>query len=57
MRAPWPGGFRVALAGCVHWGPGRVRVLNAADRVDDVVLADSRRDVLVNRRQTAPGRR
>ena len=48
MGAPRPGSFRVALAGCGYWGSKHVRVLNAADGVDEVVLVDSREDRLLS---------
>jgi predicted dehydrogenase len=48
MGAPRPGGFRIALAGCGYWGSKHVRVLHAADGVDEVVLVDSREDRLLS---------
>jgi predicted dehydrogenase len=48
MGAPRPSGFRIALAGCGYWGSKHVRVLHAADGVDEVVLVDSREDRLLS---------
>ncbi len=45
---PRAGGCRVALAGCGYWGSKHVRVLQAADGVDELVLVDSREDRLRN---------
>jgi predicted dehydrogenase len=39
-------GLRVALAGCGYWGSKHVRVLHAADGVQELVLVDSREDRL-----------
>jgi predicted dehydrogenase len=38
--------LRIAVAGCGYWGPKHVRVLNAVDDIDQVVLVDSREDRL-----------
>lgn len=38
--------LRVAVVGCGYWGSKHVRVLHAADGVDEVVLVDSREDRL-----------
>ena len=46
IRAPVAGGLRVALTGCGYWGSKHVRVLHAADGVDEMVLVDSREDRL-----------
>ncbi len=46
MRAPMAGGLRLAVAGCGYWGSKHVRVLHAADGVDELVLIDSREDRL-----------
>jgi predicted dehydrogenase len=48
MGAPRPSGFRIALAGCGYWGSKHVRVLHAADGVDEIVLVDSREDRLLS---------
>src|SRR5215470_2612833 len=40
--------LRVAVAGCGYWGSKHVRVLHAADEVDEVLLVDSREDRLLN---------
>lgn len=48
MGAPRPSCFRIALAGCGYWGSKHVRVLHAADGVDEVVLVDSREDRLLS---------
>ncbi len=47
-RAPMAGGLRVAVAGCGYWGSKHVRVLHAADGVDELVLVDSREDRLLS---------
>src|SRR5262245_43036597 len=39
-------GLRVAVVGCGYWGSKHVRVLHAADAVDEVVLVDSSVDRL-----------
>jgi len=36
--------LRIAVVGCGYWGSKHVRVLHAADGVDEVVLVDSRED-------------
>jgi predicted dehydrogenase len=46
MRAPMSGGLRVAVAGCGYWGSKHVRVLHAAESVEQLVLVDSREDRL-----------
>jgi len=46
MGAPRPGGCRVALVGCGYWGSKHVRVLNAVDGVEELILVDSREDRL-----------
>jgi len=40
--------FRVAVVGCGYWGSKHVRVLQAADGVEEVVLVDSREDRVRN---------
>jgi predicted dehydrogenase len=47
MRTPMAGGLRVAVAGCGYWGSKHVRVLHAADDVDELVLVDTREDRLL----------
>jgi len=49
--------FRVAVVGCGYWGSKHVRVLHAADGVEEVVLVDSSEDRvrnLVRSYKTAP---
>jgi predicted dehydrogenase len=48
MRALENNRFRVAVVGCGYWGSKHVRVLHAADAVDEVVLVDGREDRLAN---------
>ena len=48
MRTPMAGGLRVAVAGCGYWGSKHVRVLHAADGVDELVLVDGREDRLLS---------
>jgi predicted dehydrogenase len=40
------GPFRVAIVGCGYWGSKHVRVLQATEGVDEVVLVDAREDRL-----------
>src|SRR6266571_2957953 len=47
MRAP-DSRFRVAVVGCGYWGSKHVRVMHAADAVDEVVLVDGRADRLAS---------
>jgi len=47
MRTPMAGGLHVAVAGCGYWGSKHVRVLHAADDVDELVLVDTREDRLL----------
>ncbi|HBW18968.1 MAG TPA: gfo/Idh/MocA family oxidoreductase [Actinobacteria bacterium] len=37
-------GLRIAVVGCGYWGSKHVRVLNATDGIDEVILVDSRAD-------------
>jgi predicted dehydrogenase len=46
MRTPIAGGLRIAIAGCGYWGSKHVRVLHAADGVDELHIIDSREDRL-----------
>ncbi len=46
IRTIMAGGLRVAVAGCGYWGSKHVRVLHAADGVDELVLVDGREDRL-----------
>ncbi len=46
MRTPIAGGLRIAVAGCGYWGSKHVRVLHAADGVDELHIVDSREDRL-----------
>src|SRR2546428_8608134 len=39
-------GLRIAVVGCGYWGSKHVRVLHAADGVDEVILVDGREDRL-----------
>jgi hypothetical protein len=55
MRAPKPGGRRVALAGSVYRGAGHVQVLNAAVGLHDPVLIFARCYSLPGNRERAPG--
>jgi predicted dehydrogenase len=48
MGAPSAVGFRIALVGCGYWGSKHVRVLQATDNVDELVLVDGREDRLLS---------
>jgi predicted dehydrogenase len=48
MRASPGTGFQVAVVGCGYWGSKHVRVLQAMDDVDEVVLVDSLESRLLN---------
>ena len=48
IRTPMAGGLRIAVAGCGYWGSKHVRVLHAADDVDELVLVDTREDRLLS---------
>ena len=44
--------MRIAVVGCGYWGSKHVRVLNALDEIDEVILVDSREDRLGNLART-----
>jgi predicted dehydrogenase len=41
LRLPEQSGLRIAVVGCGYWGSKHVRVLQAMDEVEEVVLVDS----------------
>ena len=41
LRLPEQSGLRIAVVGCGYWGSKHVRVLQAIDEVEEVVLVDS----------------
>jgi predicted dehydrogenase len=48
MQVSESSGLRVAVVGCGYWGSKHVRVLQATDSVDEVILVDARAERLQN---------